>query len=191
MSVLEREESLDRLLARLQPQLRATLSRFSIPPAEAEPLLRDLFLTLAYKRESIASPDRWLLNTLRYQCTVFWRRKRWELFSNLDDAVRESLGDGLAGSEEKQRLRDELEGVIATMPVSCRGFLRSRYGLCERTAETGGPDDRLRNAELPRETDGGALLARETGDRERCLTAFGQRLLDLGLVNSAPSTPPN
>ncbi len=154
----ENEESLERFFSRVQPALRATLARHSIPAEEAETLLKDVLLTLVYKRDSISSPERWLLQTVRHRCLTFWRRRRWQLYNKLDSALLESNADGPRASP----LSKELDSIVGTLPLQCKGLLRDRYGLANTSTSVGAPADK--------------------GKWEGCIASLGQRLVEGGVI---------
>ncbi|MCB1036415.1 MAG: sigma-70 family RNA polymerase sigma factor [Acidobacteria bacterium] len=158
MSGPENEESLERFFSRVQPTLRATLARYSVPAGEAEALLKDVLLTLVYKRNSIASPERWLVQTVRHRCLTFWRRRRWQLYSRLDSALLEATAE----PARAPGLAQELDSVVGTLPRQCKGLLRDRYGLSE---------------------EGGARNpSPESSELEGCLAALGRRLAERGAL---------
>ena len=168
------EEPLEGFLQRIQPQLRAMLARHSIPPRDAEALLRDVFLTLVYKRDSIASPERWLLRNLRQRCLLFWKNRKWQLFSRLDAALVLALQESMDGTSGNPVVQ-ELETVLATLPVACQGILRQRYGL---------------SVKKPDEMEGSSLQVQPTirsEDLETCLATLSKRLVDFGLLDDDAS----
>ncbi|MCH9648077.1 MAG: hypothetical protein K0U98_07555 [Deltaproteobacteria bacterium] len=168
------DEDFESFLSQVQPRLRKTLAFYSIPPADAETLLKDLFLTLLYKRQSIASPELWLVNTLRHQCVVYWRRHRFQLYSNLDKALKGTLA-GLQGSledggdsSERGRLLRKLDALVAELPPSYRNQLRQQYSQ---------PRDGM-------ESSGGARAASSLSAKELelCLASLGNTFSELGLA---------
>ena len=58
------EPSLEEILERTTPRLKKVLSRYRIPPQDADELLQETFLILITKAGSIRNPDAWLLATL-------------------------------------------------------------------------------------------------------------------------------
>ena len=113
MSGSESEETLERFFHRVQPALRATLARYNIPAGEAETLLKDVLLTLIYKKDVISSPERWLLQTVRHRCLTFWRRRRWQLCDNLDSGLLESTAEGTKAAS----LSRELDSIVGILPL--------------------------------------------------------------------------
>lgn len=167
-------EPLDKVLRRVQPQLRSMLARYSIPPKEAETLLRDVFLTFAYKRESVGLEDRWLLRNLRRRCILFWKDRKWQLYTRLDSALQQTLEDSLHDEQRRAAIVDELEMVLSSLPGPCRAFLRQRYGLQQASG-----------GELPGLQAG--LTAPFGSDRpeelEACLASLSSKLVEFGLLD--------
>jgi len=165
-------EPIEGFLQRIQPKLRSMLARYSIPPREAEALLRDIFLTLAYKRESISSPERWLLRNLRQRCLLFWKDRKWQLYSRLDAALVQAIQQSIDGPKERNPIAQELETVLATLPSSCQGILRQRYGLGgERSGTIGdSPSQALSQSTRPDEF-------------EACLATLSKRLVEFGFLD--------
>jgi len=167
------DEDFEKFLSRVQPRLKRILAFYCVPPENAEGILRDLFLTLLYKRDSIAAPDLWISKTLRHQCILYWRKQRWKLYASLDSAVQGSLSSSAPNTDEKRLILEELDAVVCQLPDSCQDLLRKRYGLREEAGEW------LRGeASSP-----GADLA----DLEGCLASLGKTFTELGLLGDDTS----
>lgn len=160
----EQQDSLEELLVRAQPQLGRVLARYTIPPEDAEGLLRDVFLTLIFKSERVANLEQWVLRTLKHQCLSYWRRRRRLLYTTLDSELRQTIANAAGDPEQLARLSQQLARVVDTLPGPCRRVLRQRYGLAGVEA-------------VPR-ADGGAEVV-----AERCLAALGKRLMEAGVID--------
>ena len=68
VSTLPSNAAIEGLLQELEPRIRATFSRFRIPPQDAEDLLQQALLVYLYKSESVESPEKWFIGTLRNRC---------------------------------------------------------------------------------------------------------------------------
>ncbi|MEM9292421.1 MAG: sigma-70 family RNA polymerase sigma factor [Acidobacteriota bacterium] len=179
-------DSLEELLGEIQPQLQRVLSRFSLPPAKAEEILQDVFLTFIYKRDRIESPRKWILRTLRRQCVSYWRERRRQLYSNLDAALFRAL----ASVEDQPRARKsfhlQLDEVLDELPLRCRDLFRRRYGLA---SEDGLPPQETVLFPLAEDLD---PITAAPGPVERCFAALGRRLVESGLLyDETSSAAPN
>ncbi len=121
------EETLEQLLVRIEPNLRATLGWFSIPREDGEDLLQQCFLTFVAKREDIRHPEAWLLGTVRRRCLMYWRRRRRDFVKAVDSAVLELIADGRPPEQELADLRSDLNRAIRKLPTRCRSLLHLRY----------------------------------------------------------------
>jgi RNA polymerase sigma factor (sigma-70 family) len=130
------EPSLEELLIRMEPRLKRVLSRYRIPPQDAEDLLQETFLIMVSKEGSIHNPDAWLLATLANRCIIYWRKYRSRLWDLVDATILELLADVEAPPQERADLRYDLDSLLSNLPDRCRSVLRLRYGFGCSTAET-------------------------------------------------------
>lgn len=185
MKQREEQDLLEGLLVRAQPKLGRVLARYNIPPEDAEDLLRDVFLTLIFKREQVADPQAWAVRTLRHQCLAYWRRRRRVLYSRLDRELRASIDRAVADPEYGAGFRSRLEEIVDSLPSPCRSLLRRRYGL--EASERPAPAAAVNDSE-PKTAEHGAtpgssrdLAAEKT--TERCVAALGQKLIEAGALD--------
>jgi RNA polymerase sigma factor (sigma-70 family) len=125
----EAREPLERLVARLRPQLQQVLDRYRIPVSEAEDLMQEALLTTVQNWEKIQDPTAWLLTTLRYRCVVYWRRRRSRLYSAVDATLLELLAPPVTAPQQREELLWDLNQLLATLPLRCRQLLHLRYAL--------------------------------------------------------------
>jgi RNA polymerase sigma factor (sigma-70 family) len=130
------ELSLEEILARAEPRLKRVLSRYRIPPQDADDLLQETFLIMVSKSGSIRNPDAWLVATLSNRCIIYWRKHRAKLWDLVDTAILEMLSDVEAPPQENAELRYDLDALLSHLPDRCRSLLRLRYGFGCSTAET-------------------------------------------------------
>lgn len=130
------DRSLEDLLARMRPRIRATFARFRVPEQDAEDLLQQALLTYLLKEKSIHDPERWLIGTLRNMCLVYWRTKRRSVYQAVDRALLEALAKPTRPRQENDDLRRDLDGAISTLPSRCRSILEQRYTYGCKPAET-------------------------------------------------------
>lgn len=158
------ERSFEELLKGLEPRFRMVFARFRIPEQDAEDLLQQALLTYVRKRHTVRDPASWLVGTLRNRCLRYWRSRRRSLYTAVDTAILETIGEGCAPSQEQVEIRRDLKSAMGRLRPRCRSILGLRYGLgCE-----------------PRET------ARRLGYKEssiyklveRCLAALSNQLFE-------------
>jgi len=123
------EQVVESVLLELQPRMGAILRRYQIPAQDAEDLVQEIFVSFVRQYHRVQNPEAWLTNALKYQCLLYWRRRRRQLCEAVDTgllellAVRESPAD-----ESDDRIRD-VEKFMQRIPPRCRKILRLRYGL--------------------------------------------------------------
>lgn len=120
-------ESIETLLRRLRPRLRYLLRRFRVPPEDAEDLVQETLLAALVKWERIHSPEAWLLATLRNRCLLYWRRRRNERLTAVEDEVLSGLSGVEPAPQEREQARRDLETLLATLPERHQSLLRLRY----------------------------------------------------------------
>jgi RNA polymerase sigma factor (sigma-70 family) len=134
-SQIQSTESLDELMVRLRPRFRQVLARFRIPMQDAEDILQEALLAAVHKWEVIQDPEAWLMVTLRNRCLIYWRRKRDNVLSNMDQTVLELLVKPEEPPQERAELHWDLETLLCEVPERCRDLLRLRYALGLSSAE--------------------------------------------------------
>jgi RNA polymerase sigma factor (sigma-70 family) len=160
------EPSLEEILARAEPRLKRVLSRYRIPPQDADDLLQETFLIMVSKAGSIRNPDAWLVATLANRCIIYWRRQRAKLWDLVDTTILELLADVEKPPQESSDLRYDLDSLLSHLPDRCRSLLRLRYGFGCSTAETA---ERM-----------GYCKSSIRKVTRRCLAALTEQLLDAG-----------
>jgi RNA polymerase sigma factor (sigma-70 family) len=160
------EPSLEEILARAEPRLKRVLSRYRIPPQDADDLLQETFLIMVSKAESIRNPDAWLVATLANRCIIYWRKQRAKLWDLVDTTILELLADVETPPQESAELRYDLDSLLSHLPDRCRSLLRLRYGFGCSTAETA---ERM-----------GYCKSSIRKVTRRCLAALTEQLLDAG-----------
>ena len=167
------EQSVEELLDKIQPRLRATFARFRIPHQDAEDLLQQSLLTYLHKRDTIHDPERWMVGTVKNRCLMYWRNRRRQLYRTVDTAILESVAEPHQPAQEAADLSHDLDLVIARLPTRCRSLLRLRYRLgCE-------PPEAARRL--------GYRTSSIYKVLERCLSALTRKLVAYGLVDSVPT----
>ena len=166
------DEPFECLLERAQPTLKQILSRYQIPPEDAEDVLQDTLLTLLYKWDSVHKPEAWLIGTLRRRCIMYWRNRRSRIYEAVDEAILELVAEVEMPSQEKTALRRDLGRMLLRLPPRCQAMLRLRYGFEMK------PDEIAER-----------LGYRQSSVRKvanRCLAALVRQLAEVGFLEEAP-----
>lgn len=72
----DRQESAAELFRRIRSRLRSLLSRFHIPPRDAQDLLQETFVYYLLQPDRARHPEAWIIGTLRNRCRHYWHRRR-------------------------------------------------------------------------------------------------------------------
>lgn len=128
-AVEELEQVVETVLVDLQPRMEAILRHYQIPVQDAEDLVQEIFVSFVRRHRSVRSPEAWLVSALKYQCLLYWRKRRKQLCQAVDDGLLEILAEHeTPAAEREDRVRD-LERYLQRIPRRCRKILRLRYGL--------------------------------------------------------------
>ncbi len=123
------EQVVESVLLDLQPRMAAILRRYQIPAQDAEDLVQEIFVSFVRQYRKVQSPEAWLTNALKYQCLLYWRRRRRQLCEAVDTGLLEFLAEHESpAAASDDRLRD-VEKFMQRIPPRCRRILRLRYGL--------------------------------------------------------------
>src|SRR3954453_13438678 len=107
------EPSLEEILARAEPRLKRVLSRYRIPPQDADDILQETFLIMVSKAGRPPNPDAWLVPTLANRCIIYWRRQRSKLWDLVDTTILELLADVEGPPQGTAGRRLDLDSVLA------------------------------------------------------------------------------
>ncbi|MEP7012040.1 MAG: sigma-70 family RNA polymerase sigma factor [Acidobacteriota bacterium] len=168
------ESAFEDLVEKIRPRLRKILSRYRIPPQDADDLMQEAFLILVTKWGTVQNPEAWILATLANRCIIYWRKSRSRLWDLVDGVVLELLADGGPPIQEGIDLRVDLEALVANLPDRCRSLLRMRYQLGCTTTETAEKTGYCRSS-----------IRKVT---RRCISALATQLLGKPLSASADTT---
>jgi len=123
------EQVVESVLLELQPRMEAILRRYQIPAQDAEDLVQEIFVSFVRQYHNVQTPEAWLTNALKYQCLLYWRRRRQQLCEAVDTGLLEFLAANQPpDAENDDRIRD-LEKFLLRIPPRCQRILRLRYGL--------------------------------------------------------------
>lgn len=116
------------MLARLRPRLKWVLTSFRIPAQDAEDVLQEALLVASQKWHQVRNHEPWLIGTLRYKCTVYWKRQRAARVTTHDLPVLESLAPPQPPAQEQADLLHDLETLTRRCDRRARAMLWLRYG---------------------------------------------------------------
>lgn len=123
------EQVVETLLLELKPRMQCILRHYRIPAYDAEDLVQEVLISFVRRHDSVENPEAWLVSALKYQCLLFWRKRRKQLCTAVDAGILEILAKHDAPLvEHEDRVRD-LERFLRRIPPRCRKILRLRYGL--------------------------------------------------------------
>jgi len=125
----EPEESLDELVRRIRYRLKTVLRSYDIPFQDAEDLLQDSLLEALRKWDTIYSKESWLLGTLRFKCSNYWKRIRTKAPQTMDLPELEELCPPLPPPQEKRDEVLDLRQRLSGLDPRHRQALWLRFGM--------------------------------------------------------------
>ena len=128
-AVVDTSPPFEGLLRSCREDMVRLLARYHIPHEDAEDLLQETFVALVFKWDNIRNPKAWLLSTLRNRCSLYWRRKRDDLYEAVDEALLDTVARPLDPPQAQTELRHDLNLAISRLPSRYQDLLRLRYGL--------------------------------------------------------------
>jgi len=125
----EPEESLDDLVRRIRYRLKTVLRSYDIPFQDAEDLLQDSLLEALRKWDTIYSKECWLLGTLRFKCSNYWKRIRTKTPQTMDLPDLEELCPPLPPPQEKRDEALDLRQRLSSLDPRHRQALWLRFAM--------------------------------------------------------------
>lgn len=123
------EQVVESVLLELRPRMEAILRHYRIPPQDADDLVQEIFVSFVRRFRSVQNPKAWLQSALKYQCLLYWRRRRKQLCEAVDASLLEILAEHEVPEVERHdRVRD-LEKFLKRIPPRCQKILQLRYGM--------------------------------------------------------------
>ena len=123
------EQVVETLLVDLRPKMQQILWHYQIPPQDSEDLVQEILISLVRRFATVQDPEAWLVTALKYQCFLYWRKRRSRLYDLVDDTLLEILAKPQACAAEAVDCSCDLERLLPKIPKRCRRILRLRYGL--------------------------------------------------------------
>jgi RNA polymerase sigma factor (sigma-70 family) len=131
---LERE-SLIEILQRMRPRIKRLLKGYDIPYVDAEDLLQETILEALRKWDTIRHMEAWLLGTLRFKCSNYWKRQRNERVQAMDLDDLEDLSEPQPPAQEREEILIDLRHLARSLGKRHRAVLWLRFGLGLSTEE--------------------------------------------------------
>lgn len=122
-------QAIESLLADLQPRIESILWQNHIPAQDCEDLLQEIFTSLVRRYGTVQNLEAWFTSALRYQCFLYWRRRRRRLYHAVDEALLEALAEPRPSPAERYDRVHDLERLLPKIPRRCRSVLELRYGM--------------------------------------------------------------
>ncbi|HEX4964187.1 MAG TPA: sigma-70 family RNA polymerase sigma factor [Thermoanaerobaculia bacterium] len=112
---LKPQETLEELVRRIRYRLTSILRSYDIPSEDADDLLQDALLEAFRKWDKIYNKEYWLLGTLRFICSNYWKKLRLNPSEAMDLPALEGLCPPLPPPQAKREdaldLRQILKGL--------------------------------------------------------------------------------
>ncbi|HEV7504687.1 MAG TPA: sigma-70 family RNA polymerase sigma factor [Thermoanaerobaculia bacterium] len=125
----EPEESLDELVQRIRHRIKTVLRGYDIPFQDAEDLLQDSLLEALRKWDTLYNRECWLLGTLRFKCSNYWKRIRTKAHQTMDLPELEELCQPLPPPQEKRDEALDLRHTLRGLDPRHREALWLRFAV--------------------------------------------------------------
>jgi RNA polymerase sigma factor (sigma-70 family) len=125
----EPEETLDEMVRRIRHRLKNVLRNYDIPFQDAEDLLQDSLLDALRKWDAIYNKECWLIGTLRFKCSNYWKRIRTKVPQSLDLPELEELCPPLPPPQEKRDEALDLRHTLSVLDPRHQKVLWLRYAV--------------------------------------------------------------
>jgi RNA polymerase sigma factor (sigma-70 family) len=123
------DESLEKFLERMRYPLKLVLRSCNIPFQDAEDLVQDTFIEVIRKWGTLYNKEGWILGTLRFKCTKYWRDRRADPAVAMDLSTIDLLCPPLPPPQEKQDEARDLHDLLRSLGERHRQILWRRFVL--------------------------------------------------------------
>ncbi len=128
-------EPIERFLERIRPRVKRILRGYDIPPEDAEDILQEALLDAVRKWETIQHMESWLLGTVGYKCSHYWRRQRGDRIQAVDPPDLEGLAPPQPPAQERDEILLDLQSLMRGLGKKHQAALWLRFGLGLSTEE--------------------------------------------------------
>lgn len=101
------------------------MRRYSVPPDDAEGLVHDVFIAYLEHQSSIRDAKGWLIGTVRFKCTHYWRDRKRE--APLLPEHEETADPSAEGDVRSSVERLTIASAMAHLGARCRETIRRFY----------------------------------------------------------------
>jgi RNA polymerase sigma factor (sigma-70 family) len=129
------DQTFSELLEAVRPRLKRLLRSYDIPPEDAEDIVQEALLDALRKWDSIRQKDAWLLGTVRFKCSNYWKRKRGDRVEACDFSMLEELSLPQAPDQEQTEIALDLRSLTRGVDGRHRAALWLRFGVGLSTDE--------------------------------------------------------
>jgi RNA polymerase sigma factor (sigma-70 family) len=131
------DEPLERFLERIRPRVKRVLRSYDIPPEDAEDILQEALLDAVRKWDTIQHMESWLLGTLGYKCSHYWRRQRSDRvrIQAVDTPELEELAPPQPPAQDRDGVLLDLHSLMRGLGKKHQAALWLRFGLGLSTEE--------------------------------------------------------
>jgi len=129
------DRTLLELLEAIRPRLKRLLRSYDIPLEDAEDIVQESLLEALRKWGTIRQKDIWLLGTVRFKCSHYWKRKRGDRVEAFDLPVLEELSSPQAPDQEQTEISLDLRSLTRGVDERHRAALWLRFGVGLSTDE--------------------------------------------------------
>ncbi len=117
------------MVRRIRPRLKLMLRSYDIPFQDADDLLQDSLLEAVRKWEHDLQPGFWLLGTLRFKCSNYWKRVRNKIPQSMALPDLEELCEPLPPPQEKVDEAFDLRHAMSGLDPRHRRALWLRFAV--------------------------------------------------------------
>ena len=123
------DQTLLELLEVVRTRLKRLLRGYDIPPEDAEDIVQEALLEALRKWDTIRQKDAWLLGTVRFKCSNYWKRRRGDRVEAFDLAELEELSGPQAPDQEQKEISMDLRSLTRGVDGRHRAALWLRFGV--------------------------------------------------------------
>jgi len=117
------------MVRRIRHRLKNVLRSYDIPFQDAEDLLQDSLLDAIRKWDTIYNKECWLIGTLRFKCSNYWKRIRNKIPQPMDLPELEELCEPLPPPQAKRDDVLDLRHTLSSLDPRHRKALWLRFAM--------------------------------------------------------------
>ncbi len=126
---------LEELIATSRPKVRRVFAQYRIPHQDAHDLLQEALIVTFRRWPEIRHKEGWLLVTLRYKCSIYWREKGINRLQAVDPPFLEVLSEAVPPEQEREEMLWDLDRLFDCLEERHKALLSLRYLKGYTTAE--------------------------------------------------------